>query len=118
MAPPPGIAQGRPAVTSSRLSVQTHDQTNHALAAAYSAHTPPPPGLTPPGGVSTSRFTFAEYAPPPASTAAPSSLYSHQAIGSSAFPAPSAPVSAPAAAKPASAGGNYYKSKSGFSVRL
>ena len=114
VAAPPGINTSRPA--------PLPDLNFAPAGAAASQLTPPPPGLSPIGaGVTTSRFSFGDfnstaplnvpvlpqyqyqYQQPPAQTYAP--------LGS--YPASAAPSNATAA--PA---GNYYKSKSGFSVRL
>jgi len=123
--PPPGILPpGRRTTAPVGLSVATS-------AGAYS---PPPPGLTPPGGVSISRFTFADY-PPAASAPAsahtapaplPASYVPTQApVGShfnglyGQYEQQGQPVAPAVASKPTSnSGNNYYKSKSGFSVRL
>lgn len=114
VAAPPGINTFRPA--------PLPDLNFAPASAAASQLTPPPPGLSPIGaGVTTSRFSFGDfnstaplnvpvlpqyqyqYQQPPAQTYAP--------LGS--YPTSAAPSNA--AAAPA---GNYYKSKSGFSVRL
>jgi hypothetical protein len=120
---PPGIAPAGRAPGG--LSVQTHHNlTGLPASFSASASTPPPPGLSPPGGVTSSRFTFADYAPAPApahvAPAAPA--YPAPYAASAAGAAPYGGYGAPAAAqepKPVGApAGNYYKSKSGFSVRL
>lgn len=111
---PPGIDPARPTPLS---------DLSFAPAGATASHlTPPPPGLSPIGaGVNTSRFSFGDfntssplnvpvlpqyqyqYQQPPAQTYAPVGSYTTGAAPTNATAAPA---------------GNYYKSKSGFSVRL
>lgn len=138
---PPGMAAGR---QPAGLNIQTNaGAIGNFTAPAFS---PPPPGLSPPGStVTSSRFTFGDFAAPaPASssnTTLPSS-YSYAPAPHESVPAPNMLYGAPlymptapvahnatapqqtAAASPANAnsgntsGSSYYKSKSGFSVRL
>lgn len=106
------------------LSVQTAAPTG-------GRHTPPPPGLSPIGaGVTTSRFTFGDFnsSAPPLNVPVPPPLqYQYQPpllqtyapTGSNYTPSavPALPLPTPPA-HTAPAGNSYYKSKSGFSVRL
>lgn len=102
--PPPGMATHRS--NSNPLDLNLHAGLPAYTGASFS---PPPPGLTPPGGSATSRFTFAEYSAPPAPIAPPTAASASFAAAPGSRPA-NAPANGPA--------GNYYKSKSGFSVRL
>lgn len=111
---PPGIV-GRPASGAASLSVHTAAPGGLDFSAARTA--PPPPGLSPVGGVTSSRFSFGDdYSTSPAPLnvpALPQYQYKTPPQTQTSYTAPGVPAQ-PAAA-PAS---NYYKSKSGFSVRL
>jgi hypothetical protein len=119
--PPPGIgAQSRS--NTLNLAVHTNEPQNPLPAYIGAAYSPPPPGLTPPGGVTTSRFTFAELAPPALPNVPPATLPAHYGNAHNAY-LPAGEAGAPSGAPrpvggPAAGAGNYYKSKSGFSVRL
>jgi hypothetical protein len=114
---PPGIgAQSRP--NTLNLAVHTNEPQNPLPTYTGAAYTPPPPGLTPPGGVTTSRFTFAEFAPPALPTAPAASFPSHYGNAHNAYLPVGEAGAQSGAPGPAASASNYYKSKSGFSVRL
>lgn len=111
---PPGIV--RPAAS---LSVQTAAPPS-GLTFPAPQRSPVPPGLSPIGaGVATSRFSFGDFNSPSSASLNVPALPQYQ------YPAPSLYTYPPASSAPSTAtqsaaapAANYYKSKSGFSVRL
>ena len=115
--PPGKSAQSRATPGAPGMSIQTQQEPPSAFAPPLL--TPPPPGLTPPGGTSSSRFTFAEYtntAPIPQLTT--TETYYPSAASNSLNHQPAAVLYDNNTGNKQASSGNYYKSKSGFSVRL